>query len=138
QLLNTRAEKNADATAIAAPDRLPLTYGGLLHQVERTVEALRAFGGDRNDRVATVLPNGPELAVAFVAVASGATCAPLNPSYRRSEFDFYISDVHARALIVWSGMPSPAREVAQARHIPIIELTPTLEAEAGMFRLTGE
>ena len=138
QLLKTRAGRNADAIAIAAPDRLPLTYGGLLHQVGRTVEALRAFGVDRTDRVATVLPNGPEMAVAFVAVASGATCAPLNPSYRHSEFDFYMSDVNARALIVWSGMPSPAREVARTRDIPVIELTPTLEAEAGIFRLTGE
>ena len=43
QLLKTRAGRNADAIAIAAPDRLPLTYGGLLHQVGRTVEALPVY-----------------------------------------------------------------------------------------------
>lgn len=137
QLLKMRAEKNSEAIAVIAPERLPLTYGRLLNQVESTVEALSAFGLKRNDRVAIVLPNGPEMAVAFVAVSAGATCAPLNPSYRANEFDFYMSDLNARALIVWSNMDSPAREVAQRRNIPILELTPTLEAEAGIFELIG-
>jgi acyl-coenzyme A synthetase/AMP-(fatty) acid ligase/acetyltransferase-like isoleucine patch superfamily enzyme/acyl carrier protein len=38
-------------------------------------------------------------------------------------------------LIVGSEMDSPAREVAQRCNIPIIELTPTCEAEAGVFEL---
>jgi acyl-CoA synthetase (AMP-forming)/AMP-acid ligase II/acetyltransferase-like isoleucine patch superfamily enzyme len=78
------------------------------------------------------------MAVAFAAVAAGATCAPLNPSYRENEFDFYISDLGAKALILWSGMDSPARKVAEKHCIPIIELTPALEAEAGVFTLTGK
>jgi acyl-CoA synthetase (AMP-forming)/AMP-acid ligase II/acetyltransferase-like isoleucine patch superfamily enzyme len=101
------------------------------------VKTLRAFGLNRNDRVAIVLPNGPEMAVAFAAVAAGATCAPLNPSYRVNEFDFYISDLKAKALIVWSKMDTPSREVAQKFNIPIIELTPNLQAEAGIYELTG-
>jgi acyl-CoA synthetase (AMP-forming)/AMP-acid ligase II/acetyltransferase-like isoleucine patch superfamily enzyme/acyl carrier protein len=138
QLLKARAETNPEAMALTAPDRSPLTYGGLLRRVENIVEALRAFGLKPNDRVAVALPNGPEMAVAFVAVAAGATCAPLNPAYRESEFDFYISDLGARALIVWSGSESPARGIAEKHRIPIIELTPTLEAEAGVFTLTGK
>ncbi|MCK4857403.1 MAG: AMP-binding protein, partial [candidate division Zixibacteria bacterium] len=138
QLVKSRAEKDPDAIAIMAPERPPLSYGRLLNQVENTVERLRTFGLKRNDRVAIVLPNGPEMAFAFVAVAAAATCAPLNPSYRVNEFDFYISDLRARALMVWSEMDSPAREVAQKRNIPIIELTPTLKAETGIFELTGK
>src|SRR5437016_14552449 len=102
QLVKTRAEENADAIAIIAPARPPLTYGRLLQRVESTIEALRAFGVNRNDRVAAVLPSGPAMAVAFVAVGSGATFAPLNPSFRTNELDFYISDINTRALIVWS------------------------------------
>src|SRR5881296_198041 len=138
QLVETRAEKNPEAVAITAPGRAPLTYGRLFSQVESAVEALRAFGVNRNDRVATVLPNGPEMAVAFVAVSAGATCAPLNPSYRASELDFAMSDLNARALVVWSGLDSPARQVARRRRIRIVELAPSLEAEAGIFELTGE
>jgi len=120
-----------------APGRPPLTYGGLLRQVERTVEGLRRFGLRRSDRVALVLPNGPEMAVAFLAVAAGAACAPLNPGYRDSEFDFYLADLNARALIIWSKQESPARKVAEERGIPIIELTPDLGAPAGVFCLTA-
>ncbi len=135
QLLKMQAEKNPEAIAITAPERSPLTYGRLLKRVEHTVDTLRACGVKRNDRVAIVLPNGPEMAVAFAAVAAGATCAPLNPSYRTNEFDFYLSDLKARALIVGSEMDSPAREVAQRCNIPIIELTSTCKAEAGVFEL---
>jgi acyl-CoA synthetase (AMP-forming)/AMP-acid ligase II/acetyltransferase-like isoleucine patch superfamily enzyme/acyl carrier protein len=138
QLLKTQAERNPKAIALMAPGRPSLTYGGLLSLVEKTVGVLSAFGLKRNDRVAVALPNGPEMAVAFAAVAAGATCAPLNPSYRENEFDFYISDLRARALIVRSGVHSPARTIAERNQIPIIELRPTLEAEAGVFTLTGK
>ena len=85
--------------------------------------------------MAMVLPEGPEMAVAFITIAAGATCAPLNPAYRASEFDFHLADLHARALLVLSGSTSPAVAVAQARGIPILELTPVAEAEAGLFTL---
>ena len=137
QLLTCRAHTTPELFAITAPGRLPLTYGCLLHQVERTVEVLRAFGLHRTDCVALVLPNGPEMAAAFLAAAAGATCAPLNPGYRDGEFDFYLSDLNARALIIWSKKDSPARKVAEQRGIPIIELTPDLAAPAGVFCLTG-
>jgi len=137
-LIAAQAKRTPDAIAIAAPERAPLTYSGLRTHIEDTVKTLNAMGVGRNDRVAIVLPNGPEMAVAFVAVAAGATSAPLNPAYRANEFDFYLSDLKAKALIIQSGMDSPAIAVAQARGIPIIELLPALEAEAGIFTLKGD
>ncbi|NJO35374.1 MAG: AMP-binding protein, partial [Rhodospirillales bacterium] len=137
-LLKASVERNAAAIAIAAPGRQPLAYRRLLHQVEETVRALSSAGLKRNDRVGLVLPNGPEMAVAFLAVAAGATCAPLNPAYTEDEFDFYISDLNARALIVASGLDSPARKVARKRQVRIIELVPTVDAEAGVFTLETE
>jgi acyl-CoA synthetase (AMP-forming)/AMP-acid ligase II/acyl carrier protein len=115
---------------------MPLSYGGLLRQVEDTVRALNDLGVGRNDRVAIALPNGPEMAAAFLGVAAGATAAPLNPAYRAREFDFYLSDLNAKALLVQAGIDSPARGVARARGIPLFELSPVAEAEAGIFTLT--
>src|SRR5689334_10137092 len=90
-------QRGADnAPAIGAPGRPWLTHGALRNLADRTVAALNAIGIGRNDRVAIVLPNGPEMAAAFVAVASGATTAPLNPSYKAEEFDFYLSDLNAK------------------------------------------
>ena len=34
-------------------------------------------------------------------------CAPLNPAYSRREFEFYLSDLNPKALIVQSGHERP-------------------------------
>jgi acyl-CoA synthetase (AMP-forming)/AMP-acid ligase II len=124
----------AGAPAIGAPDQPPLTHGKLSHLVRRTGQHLNAMGIGRNDRVAIVLPNGPEMAAAFVSIAGAATTAPLNPGYKRDEFDFYLSDLGARALVVQAGADSIARDAALGLNIPVIELAPTGEA-AGDFSL---
>jgi acyl-CoA synthetase (AMP-forming)/AMP-acid ligase II/acetyltransferase-like isoleucine patch superfamily enzyme/acyl carrier protein len=136
-LLRDAAERNAAATAIVSPNRRPLSYSRLVHQVEATVRTLAAAGVAPNDRVALVLPNGPEMAVAFLAVAAGATCAPLNPAYTEDEFEFYISDLNARALIVAAGLDSPVLAVARKRGLAVLDLVPATEAEAGIFSLEG-
>ena len=122
------------APAIGAPGRSPLTYDGLRALASRTAASLNAMGIGCGDRVAIVLPNGPEMASAFVTIATAATTAPLNPTYRRDEFDFYLSDLNAKALVIQQGMDSPAREVAAERGIPIVELVPGPDA-AGDFSL---
>ena len=48
------------------------------------------------------------MAVAFLGVGAAATCAPLNPAYRAEEFDFYLSDLKAKAMILPQGLDSPA------------------------------
>jgi acyl-coenzyme A synthetase/AMP-(fatty) acid ligase len=86
------------AVAIAAPGREPLTYKALRQHVATTVAALNQWGVGRNDPVAIVLPNGPEMATAFVAIAACATTAPLNPGYKVDEFEFYLTDLGAKLL----------------------------------------
>lgn len=125
------------AVAIAAPGRKPLTYVELRRHVERTVGTLNRLGIGRNDPVAIVLPNGPEMATAFVAIACGATTAPLNPAYRDEEFEFYLKDLEARLLVLEAGSDSPARAVAERLRIPIAELTARGEDAAGLFDLAG-
>jgi acyl-CoA synthetase (AMP-forming)/AMP-acid ligase II/acyl carrier protein len=137
-VIAAQAKRTPDAIAIAALRRASLTYGRLRDHIDEVVTTLNGMGVGRNDRVAIVLSNGPEMAVAFLAVASGATSAPLNPAYGANEFDFYLSDLDAKALIIQSGMNSPARTIARARDISIIELSPLLEAEAGIFTLMGD
>jgi acyl-CoA synthetase (AMP-forming)/AMP-acid ligase II len=136
--IDAHAKQSPKTIAFVAPERLPLTYSGLQLLIESVVQFLNRIGIGRNDPVAVVLPNGPELATAFLAVASAATCAPLNPSYETDEFDFYLSDLKAKALLVQSGLDVAARTVALARNIPIIELVPALDAEAGLFELSSD
>ena len=137
QVLKSQSEQNPDAIAILAPGRKPLTYRSLYRHIEKTIKQLNEHGIKRNDRVAIVLPNGPEMASAFLSVASGATSAPLNPAYRASEFDFYLSDLNAKALLIQKDFDSPAREIAQARGIPILEISHEPYDEAGVFSFAG-
>jgi oxalate---CoA ligase len=124
------------APAIGAPDRRTMTRGELLRRIEKTGGALRAFGIRQDHAVAMVMSNGPEMAAAFLAVASWATAAPLNPAYRADELDFYLDDLHAKVLIIEGGLDSPARAVAARRNIPVIELTPDESGPAGSFTLS--
>lgn len=127
-----------DGVAIAAPEREPMTYADLSRLMTRTVDALNDFGIGRNDRVAIVLPNGPEMAAAFLAVAAGATTAPLNPAYRAEEFEYYMTDLKAKALIVGDNDESPAIEVAQKLEVPVFRLGTDASGPAGRFSLLAE
>jgi acyl-CoA synthetase (AMP-forming)/AMP-acid ligase II len=124
-----------DAIAIAAPGRAPLDYRGLRALVAATTASLNAAGIGRNDRVAIVLPNGPEMATCFVACASAVSSAPLNPAYRADEFEFYLADLQAKALIVEHGSKSPAVEAARKGGVQVIELVVADGAAAGQFTL---
>ena len=131
RMLSTAAD---DATAITAPGRPGLNYGGLRALVQRTLDTLNGLGIGRNDRVAIVLANGPEMATCFVSAACGVTTAPLNPAYRADEFEFYLSDLNAKALIVEHDSASPAVAVAQKLGVHLIDLR--AGTAAGDFTLT--
>jgi acyl-CoA synthetase (AMP-forming)/AMP-acid ligase II/thioesterase domain-containing protein len=124
--------------AISAPNRPPQTFAGLRRHVEQTVNAMNKRGIGHNDRVAIVLPNGPELASAFLGIAAGASAAPLNPAYRRDEFDFYLSDLRAKALVVERDSESPAVTVAREQNIPVLRLAWSADDPAGSFMLAGD
>ena len=130
------AQGAADAPALSAPGRTALTHGGLRALIASTLATLNGWGIGRNDRVGIVLPNGPEMATCYMACASGVTSAPLNPAYRGDEFEFYLSDLNAKALIVEQGSTSPAIEVARKLGVRVLELVPDLAAGAGSFTLT--
>ena len=138
ELVARRGRDSGDAAAFTAPGRVPLSYASLLTCVERTVARLRELGVRRTDRVAVVLPNGPEMAVGFVAVAAGATCVPLNPSYRVREFEFSMSDLGVKVVLAWDGLESPVRTAAASVGIPVVNVKPMSNAGAGMFELVDE
>ncbi|MFN4141450.1 acyl--CoA ligase [Aestuariivirga sp.] len=128
--------RDTGAPAISASGRPDLTYGLFAALCEDVAASLRARGLARNDKLAIVLPNGPEMAASFVAAASAVTAAPLNPAYREDEFHFYMDDLKARALLVEEGSTSPAIAAAQRLGVPVLRLHPA--REAGAFTLSGE
>ena len=123
------------APALCAPGGVALTFAALRRQMDGTVTALNAHGLGRGDRVAIVLANGAEMALAFICMAAGATAAPLNPGYRADEFEFYLADLNAKVLLVEAGKETPAIGVAAKLGIPVVTLHPTPAQGAGSFAL---
>ena len=134
ELIADQARVRPDAVAVVAPEREPLTFSGLQAQVERTRSQLHANDLRRDDRVALMLGNGPELATAFLAISSTLACAPLNPAYRETELDFYVNDLGVAAVVVAKGESPALREVAANRGIRVIELERS-GVEAGTFEI---
>ncbi len=137
EAIRALAEAALSAPVLLAPGRNPLARSDLLALLEETRDRLRGAGIGPTDRVATVLPEGPEAAAAFLAVASSATAAPLNPAYGEAELDFFLSDLRPRAVVVPEGADSPAGAVARRRGIPVLRLAPREGGPAGGFVLRG-
>ena len=136
ELFEYYARHSPDAAAILAPDCSALSYGALHQQISYVGVALRAMGLGRHDRVAVVLPNGPEMAVAVLGVAASATCLPTNPAYGAEELDRYFADLQPRALI--TQVDSPARRMALSRGVRVVDLSTTGDMQAGLFTLTSD
>lgn len=133
-LLARAASLSPDHPALLAPGGGDLAFADLIAQLDGMAAALGTFGIGREDRVALALPAGPAFATTFLAVASHAVCAPLNPRSRADEFEFALADLRARALVVEAGADSAARVAARALGIDMIEL----EADpAGRCSLRG-
>ena len=124
-----------DAPAIGAPDREWLDYGGLRRLSAQISAQLHASGIGRSDRVAIVLPNGPEMATAFVTIAQTAVTAPLNPGYREDEYAFYFNDLKAKGLVVENDYDGPAMAAADRAGVHILRVIVGDDDPAGWFDL---
>ncbi len=88
-----------------------LTYAGLRDAAKRFANALAALGVERGDKVALMVPNVPQFAVAyFGALNLGAAVVPLNVLLRGPEISYHLGDSDAVALVAWEGFLEEARK----------------------------
>ncbi|MDQ2871433.1 MAG: AMP-binding protein [Acidobacteriota bacterium] len=136
ELLRGPASSPGGTPALLGLGRRSLSRSGLMLQIEDVSRSLRAAGVRSGDRVAVCLPDGPEMATAFLGICSAVPSAPLNPAYREEEFVFFLSDLEARALVLPEGVESPARQAAHRLGIPVLDLVSDPET-AGLFRFSS-
>jgi oxalate---CoA ligase len=130
------------AQALVAPeDPEGLTYAQLADRIDTLARLLAGAGVRRGDRVAIVLPNGPECIEVLLAVMwLGAAAAPLNSAYTESEFTFYLGDIAPRLMVTLPGQPKAALSAAGAAGTPVLSVTvgagtpPGLEADGAAVR----
>ena len=125
----------SDSIVLTAPKRLPLSYSGLRMHCKKIGRQLASQGLINKSRVAIVMPNGPEMATAFLAVASHMSAAPLNPSYKESEYEFYLKDLKPALVIVTENSENPVIGAAERLSIPVVEAKVMEGSPAGVFEL---
>jgi acetyl-CoA synthetase len=81
-----------------------LTYGDLLHDVNRAANGLRALGMRRGDRVALFMPMCPELVAAFFAIIKvGGIVLPLFSGYGTDAVTNRLQDAGVTIVITADG-----------------------------------
>lgn len=121
-LLAIMQEGNPGPALICPDDGTVVSHGELASAVHRLAGVLAGLGVQRGQRVAMVLPNGPEIVELLLAVAAlGATAAPMNPAYTEAEYRFYLSDLDPGLLLVQLGRGADVR--AAAGGLPVADVT---------------
>ena len=136
--LENLLEPYGERTGYATSNGNSLTHAALFEQMTNFVNALNNLGIGRGDHVALALPDGLQMAMGFLGLSAGATCAPLNLALHEAEFDSIFRDLEPKALIVNSGDDSAAAAAARKQSIPIIELSSVGENGTSRFMLHGE
>jgi oxalate---CoA ligase len=131
QAIRRRAELQPDHAAVVATGFAPLSYRELQCLIDEVHAALRAAGFDRRARIAIAIPNGPQAALAIVAVACSAVSVPLNPRQTRREVDICLAALRPNAVLLVKGEDCAARQAAEEIGLTIIETTQSNEGALG-------
>ena len=127
------AVEKSDRIFIEAPNRKPLSFNDFHKSLDKIEIDFMNLTINSKDTVAIVLPNGPDLALLFIACSCFAISAPLNPNYSKKEFIFYLSDLKAKFLIVDPKLKTEASKAAEELGITIIHLSD--KEQVGKFTL---
>ncbi|MHA1661068.1 MAG: SDR family NAD(P)-dependent oxidoreductase [Promethearchaeota archaeon] len=113
------ANKTPNAEAFDVIGKRAITYNNLYKEIKDTIARLSALGIKKNNRIAVVLPNNPEMAIIFLAVSSFATCIPLNPDFTKKELNFFLKKLKPHAILLPDNLDNP-RVFLSAQKIKII------------------
>ncbi|MEO8305001.1 MAG: non-ribosomal peptide synthetase [Betaproteobacteria bacterium] len=132
-MIDAQARLRPQAPALLAPGRSASTYLQLADRMRDIGSTLRSIGVKRSDRVAVVLPNGPEMAVATLASAAFATCAPLGPNYRREDLLLRLADLQPKVLLVPADGGASSRAAGAELSIRCLDVRWDDATPAGLF-----
>jgi len=99
-----------------------LTYGRLGEQIGAFGARLRANAIGRSARVAILLPDGPELAMAIVGAACHAVAVPINPNLTATELDSLFAALRIDAIVTSKRAEGAASDVAVSHGIRLIDM----------------
>ena len=128
-------QQNDDLIFLTSEKNEKLSYGEFKIFNEKISRQLAATNVINSDRAAIVLPNGPLMASSFLSISSYMSAAPLNPSYKQEEFEFYLDDLKPKFLLVEPNSKSLALIAAKNLDIPVFEMKISDNQPLGTFEL---
>ncbi|MER5686693.1 long-chain fatty acid--CoA ligase [Streptomyces sp. NPDC002205] len=120
------------SSARTHPDRAALrlgdaavSYRTLDQRSARMAGLLHDRGVKPGDRVAIMLPNTPEFALAYFGVLrAGGIIVPMNPLLKSREVAYYLGNSGARLLFTWHAFADEARTGAQQAEAEAVVVSP--------------
>ena len=132
---NIIEDQNDNNVALTSENSPPLLYKDLKSFVNKIASQLAGNGISNKDRAAIVLPNGPFMASSFLTLSSYMSAAPLNPSYKTNEYEFYLKDLNPKIVIVEPNSSNEVVGVAKNLNIPVCEMKIKKDDPSGLFNL---
>src|SRR5258705_1134339 len=109
----------------------PVRFLELNIRVRRTAAALRRHGFLSGDRLAFLMPNGPDyIELVYACSLLGVIAVPINTRYAGAEIDRLLEDARPRGLIRHSKFPVPTVRL-EWEHV--IDLAPLEDAEEELY-----
>jgi long-chain acyl-CoA synthetase len=120
-------------TALVRDERA-VTFLELDIRVRRTAAALRRRGFLSGDRLALLMPNGPDyIELIYACSLLGVIAVPINTRYAGAEINRLLEDARPRALIRHSKFPAPTVSLEWEQMIDVVPL-----GDANEERYAGE
>jgi len=103
-----RASRYYSAQPALSLGGVPLTFSALENRVKGIAAALNALGFKAGDRLALLLPNGPEyIELVYACSWLGVIAVPLNTRLSLAEIDRVLADATPHGLVRHSSLPTP-------------------------------
>jgi acetoacetyl-CoA synthetase len=113
-----------------------ISYGELAAEVARVADGLRSLGVGKGDRVAALLPNGPQAIIALLAAASlGAIWSSCSPDFGPASVIDRFSQIEPKVLIAVAGYSYGGKEYR--RGDVVSEIAATLPGLAAVIMVNG-
>ncbi|WP_198970139.1 AMP-binding protein [Xylophilus sp. ASV27] len=136
QLLEEAFKAYAERPFSVCMDRW-MSYGELDRHSAALGAWLQSLGLERGARVAVMLPNVPQFAVAMAAVLrAGYTCVNVNPLYTARELRHQLSDSGASAIVILENFAHTLAEVVEqtgVRHVAVTAMGDLLGGSYGAW-----
>ena len=108
-----------NGTSLFNEEGVAIEYEFLTKNIKKIGKQLSSIDSKNNKICALVLPNGIDMAISFLALANYVTVSPLNPSYTREEFLFFLEDLDCDFIIADDNASNALIEAAKLLKIKL-------------------